>query len=61
MTRAREELFLLRARARFLYGQRLTLARSPFLQEIPDDLTESVSSSKKIQKKKEPDKQLGLF
>jgi len=35
MTRAKDELFLLHARSRFLYGRRLTGNPSPFLSEIP--------------------------
>ncbi len=35
MTRAREELFLLSARTRFLYGNRCNRRPSPFLGEIP--------------------------
>jgi superfamily I DNA/RNA helicase len=61
MTRAKEELFLLCARNRFLYGQKLTLDRSPFLGEIPLDLIKPVLVPDKVKKKKEPDKQLGLF
>jgi superfamily I DNA/RNA helicase len=61
MTRAQEELFLLRARARFLYGQRLTPDRSPFLGELPEDLIEHISVPDKIKKQKEPDRQMGLF
>ena len=61
MTRAKEELFLLRARTRFLYGQRLKPDCSPFLQEIPGEFLEHTSGSKKNKKQKEPDKQLGLF
>jgi len=61
MTRAKEELFLLSARTRFLYGQRLKLDRSSFLQEIPEELVEHISMSSKVKKQKEPDQQLGLF
>jgi superfamily I DNA/RNA helicase len=61
MTRAKEELFLLRARKRFLYGQQLTLDRSPFLGEIPLDLMKPVLVPDKMKKQKEPDEQLGLF
>jgi DNA helicase-2/ATP-dependent DNA helicase PcrA len=61
MTRAREELFLLRARTRFLYGQRLTPDRSPFLGELPEDLIAHISVPDKMKKQKEPDRQMGLF
>jgi ATP-dependent exoDNAse (exonuclease V) beta subunit len=36
MTRAKDELFLIHARSRFLYGQRLNPSPSPFLTEIPE-------------------------
>jgi len=61
ITRAREELFLLRARTRFLFGQRLRLERSSFLPEIPGELVEHIITSNKAKKQKEPDQQLGLF
>jgi superfamily I DNA/RNA helicase len=61
MTRAKEELFLLHVRNRFLYGQRLAPTPSPFLQEIPHDLVETVVVPDRVIKKKEPDKQMGLF
>lgn len=61
MTRAKEELFLLHVRNRFLYGQRFLPSPSPFLKEIPVDLIESIVVPEKMKKKKEPDKQMGLF
>jgi len=61
MTRAKEELFLLHVRNRFLYGQRISLLPSPFLKEIPDDLINNSVVPDKLKKKKEPDKQMGLF
>ncbi len=61
MTRAKEELFLLHVRSRFLYGQRLSPSPSPFLREIPDEIKENIVVPDKVKKKKEPDKQMGLF
>ncbi len=61
MTRAKEELYLLRARNRFLYGQRLTQSPSPFLKEIPDEFLKSTVVPDRMKKRKEKDSQLGLF
>jgi DNA helicase-2/ATP-dependent DNA helicase PcrA len=61
MTRAKEELFLLHVRSRFLYGQRLSPSPSPFLGEIPDEIKKNIVVPDKVKKKKEPDKQMGLF
>ena len=61
MTRAKEELFLLHVRNRFLYGQRLSLPPSPFLKEIPVDLIEGKTVPDKVKKQNEPDRQMGLF
>lgn len=61
MTRARNELFLLSSRKRFLYGQRLDQTPSPFLREIPDKLMEQKSVIDRIKKQKGPDPQMGLF
>ncbi len=61
MTRAKEELYLLRARNRFLYGQRLTQSPSPFLKEIPDEFVQSIVVPDRVKKQKEKDSQLGLF
>ena len=43
MTRAKDELFLLHARNRFLYGQKLRGTPSSFLSEIPQELTRAGS------------------
>ncbi|MBI3754415.1 MAG: ATP-dependent helicase [Deltaproteobacteria bacterium] len=40
MTRAKDELFLLHVRNRFLYGKQLTQPPSPFFSEIPDEFIE---------------------
>jgi DNA helicase-2/ATP-dependent DNA helicase PcrA len=61
MTRARDELYLLYARSRFLYGRRMAPSPSPFLREIPGDLMEHIMVPDKPKKQKEPDQQLGLF
>jgi DNA helicase II / ATP-dependent DNA helicase PcrA len=57
MTRAKDELLLLCARNRFLYGQSLSGNPSPFLAEIPEELVrmESVADKpRKQQKAKQP-------
>jgi superfamily I DNA/RNA helicase len=59
MTRAKEELLLLHARSRFLYGQRLSGAPSPFLSEIPPHLIKVRSITDK--KKKKGNGQMDLF
>jgi ATP-dependent DNA helicase UvrD/PcrA len=61
MTRAKEELCLLHTRSRFLYGRRFSPPPSPFLGELPDALKENIVVPDKVKKKKEPDKQMGLF
>ncbi|OGW46030.1 MAG: hypothetical protein A2078_11725 [Nitrospirae bacterium GWC2_57_9] len=61
LTRAKEELFLLQARNRFLYGQSLGQKQSPFLKEIPKELKESRTVADKPKKEKPEDRQLGLF
>lgn len=43
MTRAKEELFLINARSRYLYGKRGPARPSAFLDEIPTDAIEMVS------------------
>ncbi len=61
MTRARDELILLHARNRFLYGQRTAPPPSPFIKEIPDNFIEKIIIPDRIKKQKEPDRQMGLF
>ncbi|HET7319730.1 MAG TPA: 3'-5' exonuclease, partial [Nitrospirota bacterium] len=61
MTRAKDELFLLHARSRFLYGQRLAPPPSPFLEEIPGELTRRTVVPEKVKKQRESDRQMGLF
>lgn len=60
MTRARAELFLIYARSRFLYGQRLIQSPSPFLTEIPDKFIDRRFVPDRTKKHKE-DKQMKLF
>jgi superfamily I DNA/RNA helicase len=61
MTRAKEELILLHARRRFLYGESLVQQPSPFLGEIPEALKETRLIADKLRKEKPEDKQMGLF
>ena len=61
MTRAKDELILLHARKRFLYGQRLEPPASLFLKEIPAELCRTAVIAGRVRKKKEPDRQMGLF
>ncbi len=60
MTRAEDELYLLHARERFLYGRRLTRTPSRFLSEIPEGLVRSEILQQK-RKKTKPPSQPGLF
>ncbi|MEW6599575.1 MAG: UvrD-helicase domain-containing protein [Nitrospirota bacterium] len=60
MTRAKDELFLLHSRKRFLYGERHIPSPSPFLKEIPESLMQFSIVSDSVKKKKE-DHQMGLF
>lgn len=59
MTRAMDELFLIYARNRFLYGQRLAQLPSPFLREIPKELIRYIVIPDRAKKPKDP--QIGLF
>ncbi len=52
MTRAKDELFLLHSRERFLYGRRLTRTPSRFLSEIPEELVRSEIVRQKPKKPK---------
>ena len=60
MTRARDELFLINARKRFLYGERLTPLPSSFLKEITEEFTNSIVIPDRARKQKE-NNQMGLF
>jgi len=60
MTRAREELLILHARERFLYGERRMRTPSPFLNEIPEEYVHHIVVPGRIHKDKKPD-QMELF
>lgn len=59
MTRARDELFLLHARKRFLYGQTLKLPLSSFINEIPERFINKRFIPESL--KKQVNQQRGLF
>jgi superfamily I DNA/RNA helicase len=61
MTRAKDELFLLHARSRFIQGQRLAPSSSPFIAELPPSCKEEGVLADKVKKKKPEKKQMGLF
>jgi ATP-dependent DNA helicase UvrD/PcrA len=61
MTRAKNELFLIHARSRFLYGKRLNPSPSPFLTEIPEKYIQVSVVPDREKKQKEKDSQLRLF
>jgi superfamily I DNA/RNA helicase len=61
MTRAKDGLYLIHARNRFLYGRRLAPSPSPFIGEISTEFISSMSVQDRVKKQKEPDRQLGLF
>jgi superfamily I DNA/RNA helicase len=61
MTRAKDGLYLIHARNRFLYGRRLALSPSPFIGEIPKEFISRISVQDRVKKQKDPDRQLGLF
>ena len=60
MTRAKDELFLIHARNRLLYGQRLNQSPAPFLKEIPKELIKSTTIPDRPKKAKK-EHQAGLF
>jgi len=60
MTRAMDALFLVHTRGRFLYGQNLAQAPSPFIMEIPEELVTKRYMPDRIKRTKK-DKQIGLF
>ncbi len=60
MTRAGDELFLIHAGKRFLYGQRLALSPSPFISEIPGEFIHRTVVSGRDRRRKQ-ERQMGLF
>jgi DNA helicase-2/ATP-dependent DNA helicase PcrA len=60
MTRAKQSLFLTHAERRFMYGESLTLPRSPFLDSIEQDLIDS-SAALFRRRETRQDRQLKLF
>ena len=60
MTRAKDELFLLHSRIRFLYGRKLTPEPSLFLGEIPSELKDNKLVPDR-KKKQSENAQMGLF
>jgi superfamily I DNA/RNA helicase len=60
MTRAKDELFLIHARNRFLYGQRLEQSPAPFLKEMPKELMKNTTIPDRPRKDKK-EQQAGLF
>jgi DNA helicase-2/ATP-dependent DNA helicase PcrA len=61
MTRAKEELFLVCARQRFLYGQKYQNEPSVFLSDIEAGLKEYEQSIQRLKRPKKGDAQLTLF
>jgi len=61
MTRAKNDLFLIHARSRFLYGQRLAPMPSPYLGAFPESLVDKTVIPDRTRKQEEKDRQMGLF
>jgi superfamily I DNA/RNA helicase len=61
MTRAKDELILLHAKNRCLYGKRLDQLPSPFLAEIPAERVTSREVPGQARKRHDPDRQMDLF
>jgi DNA helicase-2/ATP-dependent DNA helicase PcrA len=61
MTRAKDELYLLCARKRSLYGRTFSPSPSPFLDEIPRELLQTLTVSDRMKKEKPQERQMGLF
>lgn len=59
MTRAKDELLLLYARERFLYGNRSIRLPSPFIQEIPEEYVQHIFVPERVKEKKS--NQMELF
>ncbi len=61
MTRAKDELYLTRARNRFLYGKKLVQSPSPFLCEIPENYVRARIVPDRTARQKGEGNQLELF
>jgi superfamily I DNA/RNA helicase len=61
MTRAKDELYLIHARSRFIHGQRIAPSVSPFIAELPQSCKEESAVADKVKKEKPEKKQMGLF
>jgi len=61
MTRAKNDLFLIHARSRFIYGQRLTPMPSPYLGVFPESLVDKAVIPDRTKKQQKKDRQMGLF
>ncbi len=59
MTRAKEELFLVNARSRSLYGRNTTPCASPFIREIPEIFIQTATVPDRAKKRRQ--KQMKLF
>ena len=61
MTRAKDELFVLYSRQRYLYGQKQAIAPSPYLDELPERIIQRIVMPDKVKEQKGQNRQLGLF
>jgi DNA helicase II / ATP-dependent DNA helicase PcrA len=61
MTRAKNELFLIHARLRILYGRRFAPSPSPYIGEIPAGFIQKTIIPDKAGKQRKSDKQMGFF
>ncbi len=61
MTRAKNELFLIHARNRFLHGHRVTRKPSSYLGAIPGSLVDKIVIPERERKLEGKNGQLGLF
>ena len=61
MTRAKERLYMIRAKQRMLYGQKAQHGPSPFLADIEEGLKEYAKVLTKHKSKKNKDLQYNFF
>ena len=61
MTRARERLYLVRAKKRSLFGQTFHPQASPFLRDFEESLAEYDQAVRRNRKRADPDEQMSLF